>query len=829
MPRYFLTKLSVEGFRGINNEGSPLVLSFKRDEVNSIFATNGSGKSSLYEALQYAFFGKVPRLEEMQASEKPDSYIGNMFHGTKMSTIEVTLSPDDGATDTVIIITRSASGVRQVSSPTGHPEPEALLSSLGQDFALLDYGNFTRFIADTALERGRSFSSLLGLSDYASYRRALKAIEQTQSYKTDFEIPDLEARQKQLVSSKDRAWGAYGARFHEVTGSALEEDTTVEASADQIVTALKSVALLSTELEGKTLGDLDFEALHSVVRSAEGNESQNKLAKLIAARLALTEALRQGEESDVNVERISTLVRDHQTALEATAGAAAHLLLQAAEAFLTDKPSWPKDKCPLCESQLTEPLSEHIATELQTYASESQLKDALQDEVLSGSLLSGLQSLEKNFAIFAPNEKLSSPGLRTRASAATLTSDEIAQYQSQLKALSERAATKIAELSVEIETLERDLPPSLVTLTTQIASAEVAQRELAAYVAADKSEAATTSQLRVFARWKSFIGQANGVFADAESALSQKILGDLKAEYQALFQGIMSVKDVVPSLARSASGEDLKVELSDFHGHHDVSARALLSESYRNALAISVFLSAAVKHGKAPRFVVLDDVTSSFDSGHQYRLMEHIRRDLQYPMNANGLQFIMLSHDVTLEKYFDKLGNDPGWNHQKLQGWPPATPISIHGQNADRLKTDATRLLNAGQIAEGAALIRQYFEYILLQIIRKVKIPVPLDLAVSDHNKMVNSCLEAILAAVRLNASAGQIALDAQQISDLTMRHAPALVANWVSHYGTAGAAMFSPPALLGVLADIDSLRECFRYLDTSTGNMTFYKSVAQR
>ncbi len=44
MPRYFLTRLRVEGFRGINNEGEPLDLKFTKDAVNSVFAVNANGK-----------------------------------------------------------------------------------------------------------------------------------------------------------------------------------------------------------------------------------------------------------------------------------------------------------------------------------------------------------------------------------------------------------------------------------------------------------------------------------------------------------------------------------------------------------------------------------------------------------------------------------------------------------------------------------------------------------------------------------------------------------------------------------------------------------------
>ena len=38
--------------------------------------------------------------------------------------------------------------------------------------------------------------------------------------------------------------------------------------------------------------------------------------------------------------------------------------------------------------------------------------------------------------------------------------------------------------------------------------------------------------------------------------------------------------------------------------------------------------------------------------------MELIRTKLQQPNNPNGLQFIILSHDGLLEKYFDRLGGN---------------------------------------------------------------------------------------------------------------------------------------------------------------------------
>jgi DNA repair exonuclease SbcCD ATPase subunit len=94
--RYFLTRVKVEGFRGINNEDQPLELRFKPESVNSVFAANASGKSSIFEALCFAIKGHVPKLRHLQAGEEPDKYISNLFHSKKTAVVELELQDEAG-------------------------------------------------------------------------------------------------------------------------------------------------------------------------------------------------------------------------------------------------------------------------------------------------------------------------------------------------------------------------------------------------------------------------------------------------------------------------------------------------------------------------------------------------------------------------------------------------------------------------------------------------------------------------------------------------------------------------------------------------------------
>src|SRR3546814_4870815 len=123
-------------------------------------------------------------------------------------------------------------------------------------------------------------------------------------------------------------------------------------------------------------------------------------------------------------------------------------------------------------------------------------------------------------------------------------------------------------------------------------------------------------------------------------------------------------------------------------------------------------------------------------------------------------------------------------------------------------------LLTAGQVSQAEPLVRQYLEYKLQQVIRRVDVPVPIDFAIKDTSRMVGNCLDAITAAVDLNKRAGTLILDAQQITDLDTAHVPAIVGNWVSHYETGSGSSLSAPVLSGIISSINALAECFRYND---------------
>lgn len=303
MARYFLRRLKVEGFRGVNNQGNPLDIRFKPDAVNSVFAINGIGKSSIFESLYYTIHGTIPKLDGLKAHERPQDYYCNRFHSGNKALIEVELEPDDGGAVVSIKVERDAAGTRTVSSPSGHTDPEGFLETLNEAFALLDYNTFSRFIEESPLERGRTFSALLGLSEYSDCRQALQAVSDTRTTNSDLDIKVLSTQITGTKRAAQQALAALRSNFEKVTGKPLEDVDRLDQYATEVVQALGNVELLKEYFDGKPLDDIDFDAIKEAIKTAEGGEKRKELETAIIVITALetlgihdAAAIREGQK-----------------------------------------------------------------------------------------------------------------------------------------------------------------------------------------------------------------------------------------------------------------------------------------------------------------------------------------------------------------------------------------------------------------------------------------------------------------------------------------------------------------------------------------------------
>ncbi len=828
MSRYFLGGLTIEGFRGINNDGDPLILKFKPDAVNSLHAPNGVGKSSIFEAIHFAIYGTVPRLKVLQDAEHGDSYIVNKFHAGQQTTIELTFISDDGTPDVTIKVTRAANGARMVTS-SDHPDPQAFLKGLQEDFVLVDYSRFAKLIDISALERGRSFASLVGLSRYSRLRRALDGAKRTQNINNDLGLSTLDAE----VTTSARAFGAVERRIiaahDEVTGAGGAEIDKLADLKTGVTSALAGIAILRPLLGDGSVMDLDFDTAEKAVEKEEGGEARKALDALTSVVASLS-AIPVADMDIADVDRLIGLAEERDEAVRKVGAEALHDLLRDALAVISGDDWHDPNRCPVCEVLSGDPLKPRLEGKIALYDAATTLGAQLAQEVATAPGVAKLRQIEEASGMAIAISDRSHVAFDLAAKKGQVKTADLETIKDRLDSLEKLRAATVERARREVATLQTLLPPSLVQVTRTLSFGKQFRDAVLEYETSEPALKAKQEKLKLLNRWKTFITRAAQSFADAETALANERITEIQTSFQDLFRlFVRGGPDVKPTLSRAPNSENVDLKLADFFGLQDLSARALLSESYRNAVAAAIFLAAAAKHSGIPRFMVLDDVTSSFDAGHQFALMDAVRTLLRYGAVPDGLQFIILSHDTSLEKYFDKLNGTTDWHHQKLQGMPPKGRLMVSAQESDRLKAQALQHLNNGQVDIGAPFLRQYLEYKLGQIISKLEVPVPPDYATRGDRRTLSTYIEAITDAVTLYRAANRCVLTQQQIVDLQNHHAPSIIGNFVSHYETGAGTPFNAYALLGVLQSIDNLSDCFTYIDPANGEKKYYKRLDRR
>ena len=575
--------------------------------------------------------------------------------------------------------------------------------------------------------------------------------------------------------------------------------------------------------------DLDFEAAEKIVDQEEGGEARKTLDGLNNAVTTLT-GLQVSAAELAEIEALVTAAKARDDAMRKVGAASLHALLKDALAVVNSA-DWHDPKvCPVCEKAGDGRLQDQLEAKIALYDEADHLDAELKLQVQSAGSIGKLRQLEEQVRLGVVDADRIALVLTVAARQASVPTENLERARNALSALEAKRLEVLVAVNSEIVTLQASLPPSLVAVTRTLGHAKQFREAVKEYESILPVLNVKRAKLAKLNRWKFFITNVAQQFAAAESALANARITDIQASCQDLFGNLVrGGPNVRPTLNRAPNTEQVDLKLADFFGLQNQSARALLSESYRNAVAASIFMAAATRHQGVPRFMVLDDVTSSFDAGHQFSLMDTIRTKLRFGApNAlpGALQFIILSHDVSLEKYFDRLNGTTEWNHQKLQGMPPRGRLMTATQEADRLKAQAEQYLNAGQIDIGEPIVRQYLEYKLGQIITRLEIPVPPDYATRGDKRTLSTYVDAITRAVTLYQAAGLCVLSPQQITDLQHHHVPSIMANYVSHYETGAGNPFNAYALLGVLQSVDALADCFCLTDPVSNRRKYYQRL---
>jgi hypothetical protein len=428
--------------------------------------------------------------------------------------------------------------------------------------------------------------------------------------------------------------------------------SNIDALCAVVSGALQGIEILNSVVGKNDVRTIDLAQAETILEREEGGAARKRQAELqrtVADLTTLaTDNVELGERN-----ALLTAARNRDTALAKVGSPSLRQLYEQAQAVISGGYWGDTTKCPVCESKPDKPLLQHLAERIEQYAAADATNENLAAAVLAAGAVARLDKLEVLPVLAVPaGERLYASIVRA-AKEHVLPTSELEAALARLVELDAKKEAAMAAARAELQVIERTLPPSLVAVAKIVAGAKQFGEALGQHARAAAALAQRRRLLASRERWRTFITAACEAFCSGEASLANARIAACQTEYQALFGSLIrGGPDVRPTLERASGSENVDLTLANFYGQANVNARAVLSESYRNAVAASIFFAAATKYNGAPRFVILDDVTSSFDAGHQFSLMEAIRTKLQQPTNATGLQFIILSHDTGTGEIF---------------------------------------------------------------------------------------------------------------------------------------------------------------------------------
>ncbi|WP_044559552.1 hypothetical protein, partial [Azospirillum sp. B4] len=357
-----------------------------------------------------------------------------------------------------------------------------------------------------------------------------------------------------------------------------------------VTSALSAIALLTPLVDAGSVMDLDFEAAEKVVEREEGGEARKKLDGLTTAVTSLsTGALVDGDLADLD--RLIGLARTRDEAINRVGAHALHALLKDALAVVGGSDWRDPKRCPICEVQGEEPLKPKLEARIAEYDAAAELGAGLVKEVTTSVGIAKVRQLEDTAAMGIGTADRLHVAFDLAAKKGEVTTADLAKLKARLEELEKLRAETLERVQLEASALQAELPPSLVQVTRTLSLAKQFRDAVVEFEAAAPPLKAKQAKLALLNRWKTFITKAAQTFADAETALANKRIAEIQTTCQNLFgRFVRGGPDVKPTLTRAQNSENVDLKLADFFGLSDLSARALLSESYRNAVAAAIFL-----------------------------------------------------------------------------------------------------------------------------------------------------------------------------------------------------------------------------------------------
>jgi DNA repair exonuclease SbcCD ATPase subunit len=708
--------ISISGIRGIR-ELLPLDLNTKSVLV---YGDNGSGKSSLSDALEWFYFDQIDHLsgEEIGRRKGKDALRNIFIPDEEDSFVEILYS--DNALDATKKIKKSLE--TEISNTSS--EFQDFINSSQSENLILRYRDLVKFIIASKKDKLNTLQEIIGFREVGSVRDLLKksAGRISRSIKTANYDNQKSARQTTILENLGQNVYSREQLFEAVSELIKPLKLGIE------IKSFKDIKKVLTTIESKK----DTTLVEKISFYSKVGES---LSEIIGNVDNIHDGYKAYYDEFIELRKDPDKIKKLQLLSLLTEGKS-----------VLENDVVQEDFCPLCQQEknkleLVKELNERIE-ELEELRSEKkkldrQRQDTKQAVQNSLNTIDGLlmEKLFKEEELSGYLEKTEQIRLVLNLFLEELTKDlfaekpiqELAKLQIDKKKVTdliEQAKKNAKELSEsQKENFEFQVYAKLVQTIESYKSYESINNE---------QQLLTKQQVTFEALFADFIKrqeEALNIFLDMFS-------NDINEFYTSMnpSERVENIK-LVPLKDKNDDLVGVTIEYS-FFDETKTPPVAYLSESHINCLGLSFFLASVKAFNKTNKLFVLDDVISSFDRPHRARFAKLLTEKF------SDYQIILMTHE---KDFFELVASDvksKGWAIENLK-WSQEGGTGI----SKGLTDIEERIINkfADKNSDGLGNdIRVYMEKVMKKVALNIEAPVPFRFNDKNERRMAPELLDAV-------------------------------------------------------------------------------------
>ena len=773
-----IKKISITGLRGVQ-ETMELPLS---EKSILLYGDNGTGKSSISDSLEWFFNDSVSHLAGQEIDLK-DALRNANIADTDVSSVEIDFTK--AAVNSSKTLGNKKGKLVSDYSNKSDDFDDFINQTQGENL-ILRYQFLTDFIDKTKGDKLRSLSDVIGFAEVNKTKEVLK--KAYNSIKTEIKNQNYESQintQKQVQIEK--------------IGAAIGVEKNLFEKVNEIITPLKLGVVV------KSFKDID--AVLTLLKAPANTKVLNELRFLENCKNTLNNLAGEIELLNSEYEKYYTEFKKIADDVQSIMQVFFAELLKAGSTVI-EKKYHKDDSCPLClQPKGKDELLKEIQKRLKQIEESTKIKaafDTAKQTVikLSAERIKRLDLLRSdthyNEKSFEPIKK-AIDDLVIKISAYEKDGNEKVTSGNKI---SEAKTLKLKETDFTI----------LTTLTSKITAIQAALKKDNNAVTYSNISSAKDAFLRIkkFEKEKKVLEDQrasmeviyNEFVKKQKEGLENFITtfsGTINEYYQFMNPGEQFQELKIVTIGDEDELNGITIEYQ-YNGNWVSPPQKYFSESHLNCFGLSFFLASVIAFNKENKFLLLDDVISSFDSNHRKRFA-----DLIFEKFAD-YQIILLTHENEWYQYVSQLAKRKNWLINEIK-WSDANGTHLEDKPTDIREIVETNLAK-GNVDLLGNPIRKYLERTLKDICANLEVKVSFRMNELNEKRMPDELLNELKS--KINKSSKELQAQLPIIDRIINSN---ILGNLLSHDNP-----FSPKLgdLKAFWADLNAMEKLFYCQDAA-------------